>query len=73
MLKDDSIADLFNRINKYVATNSLTDAACENTVLLNQDTIEQVKNLKLTDGIDLQVPGSTNLIQSLLRHDLLIK
>ncbi|MCF2489106.1 dihydrofolate reductase family protein [Dyadobacter sp. CY347] len=70
-LKDDPTADLFNRINKYVATNSLTDTAWENTVLLNQDTIEQIKNLKLTEGIDLQVHGSGNLIQSLLRHGLI--
>ena len=40
-------------------------------MLLNQDTIEQVKNPKLTDGIDLQVPGIANLIQSLLRDGLI--
>ncbi|CAG5074736.1 putative protein YyaP [Dyadobacter sp. CECT 9623] len=71
LLKDDPTADMFNRINKYVATDTLTNASWENTVLLNHDTIKQIKSLKSTNGIDLQVHGSSNLIQSLLQHGLI--
>jgi len=68
--KDDPTSYLFNKANKYVATNTLTHATWENTVLLNHDTIDQIKSLKSSDGIDLHVHGSANLIQSLLRHGL---
>lgn len=39
--------------------------------LLNGDTIEQVKTLKAEDGVNLQMWGSANFIQSLLQHGLI--
>ncbi|MEO6686321.1 MAG: dihydrofolate reductase family protein [Dyadobacter sp.] len=65
------IADKFNGIKKYVATRTLHQASWQNTILLNGDTIEQVKALKATDGIDLQMWGSADFIQSLLAHGLI--
>lgn len=70
-LKDEPTADLFNRINKYVATRNVPDSTWQHTVLLNNDTIAQVKELKASNGIDLQVHGSGGLIQSLLTHGLI--
>lgn len=65
------IAEKFNRINKYVGTQTLREASWQGTTLLNGDTIQQVRELKATDGIDLQMFGSANFIQSLLRHGLI--
>lgn len=65
------IAEKFNAIKKYVATQTLTEADWEGTILLNGDTIEQVKALKAGDGGDLQMWGSADFIQSLRRHGLI--
>jgi dihydrofolate reductase len=60
------IADKFNGIKKYVATKTRTESSWEGTVLLNGDTIEQVKALKASDGPDLHMWGSADFIQSLI-------
>jgi dihydrofolate reductase len=64
------IADKFNKINKYVATRTLKESNWEGTVFLNGDTIEQVKALKASDGIDLHMWGSADFIQSLFENSL---
>lgn len=65
------ISEKFNQANKYVATRSRQEASWENTVLLNGDTIEQVKELRAGDGIDLHMWGSADFIQSLLKNGLI--
>jgi dihydrofolate reductase len=37
---------------------------------LKENIVEQIKNLKQQDGPDIQVHGSGNLIQTLLKYDL---
>lgn len=70
-IKNGAIAEKFNRVRKYVATQTLKEGSWKETILLNGDTIEQVKTLKASEGIDLQMWGSANFIQSLLRHGLI--
>ncbi|ACT92601.1 dihydrofolate reductase family protein [Dyadobacter fermentans] len=70
-MENDPTAEQFNACNKYVATQTLKDATWQNTVLLNGDTLAQLKALKSEDGIDLQVHGSADFIQTLLRHNLI--
>lgn len=65
------IAEKFNGIKKYVATKTLKEGSWKDTILLNDDTIDQVKNLKASDGVDLQMWGSADFIQSLLRFGLI--
>jgi dihydrofolate reductase len=65
------IAEKFNGIKKYVATRTLTEVSWKGTVLLNEDTIEQVKALKASDGPNLHMWGSAEFIQSLLQHHLI--
>lgn len=59
-----------NNATKFVASNTLTRHAWEKTVFLKENLPEQLKILKQQDGPDLQVHGSSNLIQTLLKHDL---
>jgi len=60
-----------NEVKKYVAShNSSLKLDWENSVLLSGNVAEKVKTLKSEDGPDLHVWGSANLIQTLLKHDL---
>ncbi len=57
-----------NKITKYVVSTTLQNPAWEHTVVIPD--IESLKKLKNSEGPDLQVYGSANLIQSLMQHDL---
>ncbi len=59
-----------NQATKYVASNTLSKHAWQNTVFLKGNVADQVKKIKQQDGPDIQVHGSANLIQTLLQHDL---
>jgi dihydrofolate reductase len=67
---DDPAADVLNQARKYVASSTMERADWNNSVLLNQDVPRQVAELKQQDGPEIQVHGSANLIQTLLRHNL---
>lgn len=55
---------------KYVASNTRTSSEWETTVFLSGDIAEKVGKLKQQPGPDLHVYGSANLLQTLLKHDL---
>lgn len=57
-----------NEVNKYVLSNTLTESEWENSIFLK--TVEDIKALKESEGLDLQVHGSGELIQLLLKNDL---
>ena len=57
-----------NKITKYVVSKTLKNPTWENTVVIKN--IEELKDLKNSNGGDLQVYGSTNLLQTLMRYDL---
>ncbi len=57
-----------NKIPKYVMSKTLKNPTWENTVVLNS--VDELKKLKSSDGPDLQVYGSADLIQALMEHDL---
>lgn len=60
-----------NEVTKYIASRDTSFMPkWENSVLLSGDVIEKVKKLKEEDGHDLQVWGSGNFVQTLLKHDL---
>ena len=60
-----------NNATKYVASNTLTKHAWSKSVFLSGDVGSKIKQLKSENGPDLQVHGSSNLIQTLLAHDLI--
>lgn len=59
-----------NEAIKYVPSHTLTEHWWDKTVFLNGDVVAQIRELKAGDGPDLQVHGSSDLIQTLLQHDL---
>ena len=59
-----------NDATKYVASRSRPDLSWARSVLLEGDVAEAVAALKQGDGPQLQVHGSADLMQTLLRHGL---
>jgi len=67
----DLIADKFNAATKYVATSSPDSLSWKNTVALDADIPGSVRKLAQSDGPDLLIQGSSQLIHALLAHDLI--
>lgn len=57
-----------NNVPKYVVSTTLENPTWENTEVIRD--IKKVKELKESAGPDLQVYGSSNLLQTLMEHDL---
>ena len=66
-------ADVWPRVmtaTKYVASNTMTSHEWQPSVFLSGDIAEKVSKLKQQPGPDLHVWGSGNLLQTLIKHDL---
>jgi dihydrofolate reductase len=59
-----------NSATKYVASNTLTSHEWQPSVFLNGDIAEKITKIKQQPGPDLLVWGSANLVQTLMKHDL---
>ena len=59
-----------NNAKKYVASKTLTKLNWSNSELIKGDVGKEVKKLKDQDGPEIQVHGSGDLIQTLLKHEL---
>ena len=68
---DDPIAGKLNSAKKYVASTTLKKLDWNNSTLIKDSIVPEIKKLKQQDGPELQVHGSSNLIQTLLKHDLI--
>jgi dihydrofolate reductase len=68
---NDEMGAPINRATKYVASTTLAKTDWERTVILKDNVVEKIKKLKEETGPDLQVHGSGNLIQTLLKNDLI--
>jgi dihydrofolate reductase len=67
----DPVGSGINKATKFVASHSLFKSDWAGTVILHDDVAEAIKKLKQQDGPELQVHGSGNLIQTLLKQDLI--
>jgi dihydrofolate reductase len=65
------IASKFNSAKKYVASTTLENLDWNNSALIKGNIVQEIKKLKQQNGPELQVYGSSNLIQTLLKHDLI--
>ena len=68
---DNPFTAVLNNTQKYVASTTLKEPlSWSNSTLLKGDTAEAVARLKEEPGKDLVVLGSGELVQSLMRHNL---
>ena len=67
---EDPAAQALNSARKYVASRKLRTVDWNNSVLLEGDAAEAVARLKADEGPILAVHGSSDLIRTLLAHDL---
>jgi len=61
----------FDIATKYVVSHKPMELSWDNSKLITGDVVEEIKKLKNSDGPDLSVWGSSNLIQTLLKHNLI--
>jgi len=69
--QDDEIGRTFNAVNKYVAAGPDTPLDWAGSHRLEGDLVEAVRTLKATGGRDLLIQGSSEVIHTLLAHDLI--
>ncbi len=70
MGSDNPAAAGLNKAKKFVASTTLKKPEWANTTVLKNNVVNEIKKLKEQDGPEIQVHGSGNLIQTLLKHDL---
>lgn len=68
---DEPGADLLNNAKKYVASRTLNHVDWNNSTLIKGDVAQEILKLKEQNGPDMWVHGSSNLIQTLLEHNLI--
>jgi dihydrofolate reductase len=68
--KDVPGADGLNKARKYVVSKTPRKLDWNNSTLVTGSVPEEIRKLKRAYGPELQVHGSSNLIQTLLKHDL---
>ncbi len=71
MAEGDPFGDVMNAIPKYVVSTTLGDAsAWRNSTLIKHNVVEQVRALKEQPGKNILIDGSSVLIHTLARNDL---
>jgi dihydrofolate reductase len=69
--EEQVVAQPLNTLPKYVASTTLTEPLeWQNSTVLQGDVAEAVVALKQAEGADLHVIGSTELVRTLIEHDL---
>ena len=56
---------------KYVASNTRDSSDWQPTLFLSGDLTENVRELKQTDGPDIHIMGSADMLQTLFKNDLI--
>ena len=69
--RDEGFADRMNGIRKYVVSTTLSEAQWSNSVILRRDIPEEVVGLKNDHDGDILIFGSADLVNSLMKHDVI--
>ena len=69
-MTDLEVATPFNSTRKYVVSHKTFEPSWENSFCITGDVVAEIKKLKAEDGPDLWVWGRGDLIQTLLKYDL---
>lgn len=64
-------ADKMNTMSKYVVSTTLTHADWNNSTIIDSNVAERIRELKHELVGDILVVGSTQLVQTLIQHDLI--
>jgi len=68
---EDPVAGPMNALQKYVVSTTLTEPlAWQNSTLIKIDVPGEIAKLKEGSGMEIQVIGSGELVQTLIQHDL---
>ena len=65
-----ALADRLNSVPKYVVSATLQDPAWNNSTVLRGDVVNEVSRLRRELSGDIVVPGSFQLLHTLMEHDL---
>lgn len=68
--KGDFFGDLMNAPAKYVVSKTLEKPIWRNTTIIRDNVIEAVRALKAQPGKTVMIDGSSQLVHTLLAHDL---
>ena len=66
----DGFAERINSLPKYVASRSLRSAAWNNTTIIGEDLVNEVKSLKAEPGADMLIYGSASIVHALMPQRL---
>ena len=64
------LADIINMMPKYVVSSTLEEAEWNNSTVLSGEMMEEVRRLKRGIDGEILVPGSSQLVQTLIENDL---
>ncbi len=67
---DNPIANAFNKATKHVVTHGLGKFDWVNTHCMSGDAVDEVRRLKASDGPELHIWGSSELLQTLIAAQL---
>lgn len=71
MAEGDPFGDMMNTIPKYVVSTTLPSAAAwRNSTLISGNVVDDVRALKAQPGKNILMDGSSVLVHTLARHDL---
>jgi dihydrofolate reductase len=68
---EDEVARKLNSLPKYVISKTLDKVTWNNSTLIKGDPVKEVVKLKGEPGQELQIHGSGNLAQTLIRYGLI--
>ena len=66
----DPFGDMMNAPKKYVVSRTLEKPIWRNTTIIRDDVVEAVRALKAQSGRNILTDGSSQLVHTLLEHDL---
>jgi dihydrofolate reductase len=68
--RNGELADRLNSLPKYVVSSTLEDPDWNNSTVLKGDVVREVSKLKQELDGEIVVPGSFQLLRTLIEHDL---
>jgi dihydrofolate reductase len=71
MTDEQGFADRMNSLPRYVVSTTLDTVEWNNSHLISENVVDEIRKLKEQPGGDILVAGSVTLVQTLLEHDLI--